>query len=247
MWIRVAEILALAGWMAMCGTVPGSAQEAGVKGVRESKIEGLGGEPSFALQISAEGRQGNVDVRDEKGALVQKLACTLLRENATVTESELAAAREQFVKRFEAKDLDFDGHLDLVGVREFGAKWARYCVWLYDPQQHIFVKDFLAEQMESLTNLAAEKNGRWIVTSSFGPANPWRAVYRIFDGKHSAPGRQLLPMESCSVETSYGDESPIAIWITRFEKGEVVVHRQDAGKMDRKAAGQVCEAVGKAD
>jgi hypothetical protein len=235
--------LLIGGWMAVCGHVPAAAREAQVAGERELKIAGGGGEPSLALQISAEGRQGKVEVRDEKGALVQKLACMLLRDSVAPTESELAAVREEFVKRFEAKDLDFDGKLDLAGVREFGAKWARYCVWLYDPQQHIFVKDFLAEQMELLTNLATEKEGRWIVASSIGPTNPWRAVYRIFDGKHSAPGRQLLPMSACSVETGPGGESPIAIWITRFEKDEVVVHRQDAGKMDRKAAEQVCDGV----
>jgi hypothetical protein len=60
----------------------------------------------------------------------------------------LAAVRGQFVAQFMITDMDFDGHADLAGVREFGAKWARYCVWLYDPKQHIYVKDLLAEQME---------------------------------------------------------------------------------------------------
>ena len=106
------------------------------------------------LRISAKDRRGMVVVKDEKEIDVQSLVCPLLRDNSTPTDSELAAARDQFVLRFEAKDLDFDGHIDLIGIREFGAKWARYCVWLYDPLQGLFVKDFLAEQMELLANLA---------------------------------------------------------------------------------------------
>jgi hypothetical protein len=43
--------------------------------------------------------------------------------------------------------LNFDGNPDLMGVREFGAKWRRYCVWLYDSRKKDFVKNFLA-QME---------------------------------------------------------------------------------------------------
>jgi hypothetical protein len=240
MRMRGTGMLLLLAWMSTCGGVQAVAQEMGATAGREVKIAGVGGAPSFVLKISARGRQGKVEVRNEKGAEVQELACLLLRDSAAPTESELAAVREQFVERFEAKDLDFDGHPDLAGIRAFGAKWAQYCVWLYDAQQHIFVKDFLAEQMELLTNLAPEKNGRWIVASSVGPTNPWRAVYRIFAGKHSMPGRQLLPISSCSVETTPGGESPKAIWITRFEKEEVMVRRQDAGEMDKKAADQVC-------
>src|SRR5271166_6395243 len=119
---------------------------------KQMKITGAHGEPSFVLQISAKGRHGAVSVRNEKGVEIQSLACPLLRANSAPTEPELAAVREQFVLRFEAQDLDFDGHKDLMGIRDFGAKWTRYCVWFYDPQQHIFVKDFLAEQMELLAN-----------------------------------------------------------------------------------------------
>jgi hypothetical protein len=111
------------------------------------------------LLISTEKSRGVVSVRNEKKAEVQKLTCPLLRDNDKATEGELEATREQFVSKFMVSDLDFDRHPDLAGVREFGAKWARYCVWLYDPKQHVFTKDFLAEQMELLTNLEPSANG----------------------------------------------------------------------------------------
>jgi len=96
------------------------------------------------------------------------------------------------------QDLDSDGHPDLAGIREFGAKWARYCVWVYDPRQHFFITDFLAEQMELMANLEPLAGGQ-ISTSQIGPDNMWRAVYRIIEVQKSRPERQLIPVYSCLV------------------------------------------------
>src|SRR6516225_3940719 len=100
-------------------------------------IPSAGGEPSFSLQIRAAGRKGLVTVRDERGTEIQNLMCPLLRDDAEATQEELAAVRNQFVTQFVVTDFDFDHHPDLAGIREIGAKWARYCVWLYDPKQRI--------------------------------------------------------------------------------------------------------------
>jgi hypothetical protein len=107
---------------------------------RDLRIPGTAGQPSFFVRIWAEGQTGIVNVRDEKGRDVQKLVCPFLRDVGEAAPEELAAVREQFVAHFVIADLDFDGHADLAGIREFGAKWARYCVWLYDPKQHMYVK-----------------------------------------------------------------------------------------------------------
>lgn len=90
---------------------------------------------------------------------MQSLGCPLLRDNAEATQEELAAVREQFLAQFVATDLDSDRHPDVAGILEFGAKWARYCVWVYDPKKHIFLKNFLAEQMELLTNFRSLEGG----------------------------------------------------------------------------------------
>ena len=163
-------------------------------------------------------------VRDEKGTEVQKLVCLLLPDAAEATVEELAAVRKQFVTHFVIADLDFDGHPDLAGIREFGAKWARYCVWLYDQKQHRYGKDFLAEQMESLTSLKPLGDGQ-ISGSHIGPGNSWIAVYRLgSDG--SWPVRQLVPVRSCLVEATPDGEKPTAIVITQWEGAQTVVHRR---------------------
>jgi hypothetical protein len=209
---------------------------------REIKVPSVAGEPVVRLKISAEGRRGVVSVRNEGGTEVQSLGCPLLRDNAEATPEELTAIREQFVAQFVAQDFDFDRHPDLAGIREFGAKWARYCVWLYDPKQHIFVKNFLAEQMELLTNLSSLEGGL-VSSSQMGPTDVWQAVYRIAGAKGSRPERQLVPVFSCLLETTRGGEKPTAVVITRYEDGQAVVHRQEAVKMDMKAAPGMCSAA----
>jgi hypothetical protein len=227
------------GWAVIVIIQATVAQDASESTGREMKIPSIGREPSFSLTIRAEGRTGTVIVRDEKGAELQNLICPLLPENPAPTESELAAVREQFVTQTAARDLDFDGHPDLAGIREFGAKWARYCVWLYSPKEHIFIKDFLAEQLELLTNLEPFMAGR-ISSSHPGPANPWVAVYRIAAADGGRPERQLVPVCSCLIESVPGGEKPAAVVITRYEGGAERVERQQASNMDIKAALHKC-------
>jgi len=162
-----------------------------------------------------------------------------LRDTGEATQDELAAVREQFVTHFMIADLDFDGHADLAGIREFGVKWSRYCVWLYDPRQHLFLKDFLAEQMELLTNLSALKSGQ-VSSSHLGPANGWTVVYRVTRADESWPMRQLVPMRSCRIESTPDGERPLAVVITLLEGGKTAVHRQDAARLDMSAALNEC-------
>lgn len=166
----------------------------------------------------------------------------MLRDEAEATQQELAAAREQFVTQIVATDLDSDGYSDLAGPREFGAKWARYCVWLYDPRQHVFVKSFLAEQMELLTNLTS-LDGGLISSSHSGPTNPWQAVYRITGAKGSRPERQLVPVFSCLIETTPDGDKPTAVVTTRYDDGHAVVQRQDAAKIGMKDALAKCASA----
>jgi hypothetical protein len=233
----------LLGWAAICAAEPPVSQNLDASTAREieMKIPSAGGEPSFSLRIRAEGRKGVVTVRDERGTEVQSLVCPLLRDNAEATQEELAAVREQFVTQFMVTDLDFDGYLDLAGIREFGAKWARYCVWFYDTKQHIFIKDFLAEQMELLTDLKPLVDGQ-ISSSHMGLESNWLAVYRIAGAEESQPPRQLVPMYSCLVEATPNGERPTAIVTTRYEKGQAVVRRQKTVAMDMRAALDKCNS-----
>jgi len=209
---------------------------------REIKVPSVAGEPFLTLKISAEGRRGVVSVRNAQGTETQSLECPLLRDTVEAKQEELAAVREQFVTQFATLDLDFDRHPDLAGIREFGAKWTRYCVWLYDPKQHIFVKNFLAEQMELLTNLSSHEGGL-VSSSQMGPTNPWQALYRIAGATGSRPERQLVPVFSCLLETTPNGEKPTAIVMTRYEGGRAVVQRKEAANVDMKAALGMCSSA----
>lgn len=233
-----ARVLLLLGWISIGVTMVALCQQSSPS--KEMKIEILGA--GVILRISALGSRGIVSVQDEAGAQVQSLACPLLRDDVEATEQELASVREEFVAQFEAVDLDSDGYLDLAGIREFGAKWARYCVWLYDRRQHRFVKDFLAEQMELLTNLASS-DGAMVSSSHMGPSSPWQAVYQIVGTKRSRPERQLVPLFSCLLETtSSGDKASVVV-TTRYSDGHAVVQRQDASKMSTKEALSKCRSA----
>ena len=234
--VRILMFLGLAGiWAAP----PMVCQESGARQERIIKVPSASGESALVLQISTERNHGLVSVRHENGAELQKLSCPLLRDDTAVSEDQLVAVREQFLRQFVVRDLDSDGHPDLAGIREFGANWARYCVWLYDPKQHFFAKDFLAEQMELMTNLEPLAGGQ-ISTSHMGPENMWRAVYRVVESEQSRPQRQLIPVSSCLVETQPGGGRPTTVVITRYEKGQPVVQRYEAEKMDIKAALGMC-------
>jgi hypothetical protein len=233
------RILMFLGLAAIWAAPPIVCQKSRVGEERIIRIPSASGEPALALQISTERNQGVVSVRHENGEELQRLNCPLLRDATAVTDDELAAVREQFLRQFVVRDLDSDGHPDLAGIREFGANWARYCVWLYDPKQHFFVKDFLAEQMELMTNLETLAAGQ-ISASHMGPENMWQAVYRITEMEGSRPERQLVPVYSCLVETKPGGEKPAAVAIVGYESEQAVVQRYEAGKTDIRAALSRC-------
>src|SRR5262245_39447249 len=128
---------------------------------RTITLPASGRQPAFTFRITATDSVGTVAVSgDTKGfAANQTLSCTF--------DNPLAA--DLFVRGFAVEDLDFDGNKDARSVRDFGAKWERYCVWLFDPQSQMFVRSFLAQQMELLTNLEVDSKGQRIVSSTIGP------------------------------------------------------------------------------
>ena len=192
---------------------------------RTLKVETSPGQPSFTLHISAKGREGLVEVRDGSRAIIQTLRCPLLQGVPNPTDLEIKGVAEQFVTHFKTEDLNLDGYMDLKGPREFGASWARYCVWLFDPRSRTFQKDILAEQLELLYNLIADpKRGR-VAAYSIGPVNPLRDEYRIENtGKDRPYWPRLVPVRSCSIETGPAGENPTAV-LTRYERGRSVVTR----------------------
>jgi hypothetical protein len=201
-----------------------AAQEPSPEAGRTMTVGGAQGNPSFSLRISASGAQGHVEVRDASGSLVQSLACSLLRDVAHPTSAELEAVRRQFVLNFRSEDLNFDGYSDLQGPREFGAKWGRYCVWLFDPASHSFITDDLAEQMEMLYNLEADPQQRLIIAYSIGPTNPQMDEYRIENASENRPyWPRLIPVDSCLVANN--SPGPATAFLTQYDEGRPVIKR----------------------
>jgi len=128
--------LLLLGCAAIGASEPVLTQDMAASKSRDLRIPGTAGQPSFFVRIWAEGQTGIVNVWDEKGRDVQKLVCPFLRDDPIQrSRSALQIARQPARMRRQGFG---DGHADLAGIREFGAKWARYCVWLYDSAKRSF-------------------------------------------------------------------------------------------------------------
>ena len=183
--------------------------------------------PSFVLRVHENGSKGLVEVISA-GAHVQTLTCDLAPYTA-------------FVRGFTVEDLDLDGQPDLRGVREFGAKWERFCVWLFDPSSREFVKDHLAEQMELLYNLQVDAAHRRLVSFSIGPTYPSWDVYRIVRGPLPEV-RLLLPEQFCTLETDAS--GVVAAIVTRYADGRAQTERHSLPPGDDRRAQEICDGFG---
>jgi hypothetical protein len=209
---------------ALASHTPAAAQVLGSREPRTLTIPGGHGRPGLTVRVSASGARGRIEIRGTTGLVLQTLACPLLRDESQPATAELAAVREQFVARFEVEDLNFDGYPDLKAPREFGAKWARYCVWLFDPASRTFMRNTLAEQLELLYNLQADHKHSRIIAGSISPDQPLVDQYRIEATGASRPfWPRLIPVESCFVDNSV---RPAAVVVIRYLKGAAVATRE---------------------
>lgn len=55
-----------------------------------------------------------------------------------------------FTRTFCAKDINFDGYLDIMVVSDHGAKWGSYHQWLFDPESGLFITNRLTQQLDEL-------------------------------------------------------------------------------------------------
>jgi hypothetical protein len=186
------------------------------------------GEPSFTLRVLTRAGEGVVEVSGPSGALSQTLTCAI-------------APYANFVRGLTIEDLDMDGHPDMRAVREFGAKWERYCIWLYDPSTHGFQKDLLARQMEALSNLTVDASRHRLVSFDIGPVEPSWDVYRIMKGPYLKE-RRLLPEQSCVIEAD--ETGPVAATVTRFADGRAQAARHALPRGDHRTTQEICDGFG---
>jgi hypothetical protein len=218
---------------------------------RTLSIGGIGRQPRFTLDISATGRKGTVVVRNAAGAEAQALSCDLFRDWGTEIAVDPAMAARildahaaSFISGLKTADLDFDGLPDILAVRDSGAKWVEYCVWLFDPKEGEFVQNALSRQMEDLQNLTVDAERRQIVAFTIGPMFPSRDEYRI-DGRSGFryPERRLLPVRSCELDTGQTEGSLRISSVVTYLEGQDVVRRRTVPGSCNDACGDGCPTV----
>ena len=191
------------------------------------------GQPAFTFRVTARDSVGTVEVSGDpkRSTPIQTLSCSL--------DNPLAA--ELFVREFAVEDLDIDGYKDARGVRDFGAKWERYCVWLFDPQSRMFIKTFLAQQMELLVNLEVDSKRQRIVSSTIGPVDPEWNVFRIVATPAPSFIRQLIPVQMCFLHIDNQGRNPTAV-VTQFHNGRAVTQRHPLDPSKDQNAEGVCDS-----
>jgi hypothetical protein len=218
---------------------------------RTLSIGGAGRQPKLTLDISAAGRIGTVVVKDQAGAKVQTLTCEFFREWGTeigvdpeTTARVLDYHAESFVSGLKVTDLDFDGLPDILAARDFGAKWVRYCVWLFDPNQGRFIQDALSHQMEDLVNLTVDAARRQILAFTIGPMYPMRDEYRI-DGRAvvRSAQRRLLPVRSCELDTGQAEGATRTASVVTYAEGHETVQRRTVPYTCNDVCGDGCPTV----
>jgi hypothetical protein len=55
-----------------------------------------------------------------------------------------------FTQHFLAKDINFDGYLDIAVLDGYGAKWSSYNYWLYDERSGRFITNSLTRKLREL-------------------------------------------------------------------------------------------------
>ena len=84
----------------------------------------------------------------------------------------------------EIVDANFDGHPDLVVVREFGAKWFSVDAFLFDPHTGRFsASSPLARAIGALANATFDARHAAITTRDIGPSSPSRVTYAVDRGR----------------------------------------------------------------
>ncbi len=119
--------------------------------------------------------------------------------NESVVKQTLSATvdapAEMVIRTAETIDLNFDGHMDFWLVRDFGAKWAKYEAWVFEPKSGRYVQNVFTREIGQLLNPEIDPAAHTITTRSLGPSSPSRTVARVERGR-------MVTIESCTFDGS---------------------------------------------
>ena len=236
-------------WVLMAALSSNAGQLSTKKHLRTLSLGG-GRQPKFSLDVSAAGRTGMVSVRTEGGARVQTLTCDLFRDwGSTIAVNDDLTARvldyhaEVFVSELKITDVDFDGLSDILAPRDFGAKWRKYCVWLFSPAQGKFIRDPLSQQMEDLVNLTVDGKQHQIVSFTIGPVNPTRSEYRIETRSEINGSRALSRVRWCELDTGATEGAVRIATTVRYLNGRETTQHRIVSADCNDVCGDLCPTV----
>ena len=103
-------------------------------------------------------------------------------------EAESTSSPEQFLRWFQARDVNFDGYLDIAVVRDFGAKWGRQTWWVFSPASGKFISDEFTTALEqvSANGLVLEPTRQNIIApqlTDLTGCGATRDVYHVEEGR----------------------------------------------------------------
>jgi hypothetical protein len=135
------------------------------------------------------------------------------------------AGAEAALASADVVDVNFDGYRDFWVLREMGAKWGRYDVFVYEPKSGKFIQDALSREVATLDNPEIDGASKVIVSSSIGPSEPYRAVRKV-------QGGHLVMTESCvfhnGQDTNHDDKNEGTLVIQKLVQGILKIVTQKA-------------------
>ena len=148
------------------------------------------------------------------------------------------AGAEAALASADVVDVNFDGYRDFWVLREMGAKWGRYDVFVYEPKSGKFIKDNLSREVAALDNPEIDGASKIIVSSSTGPSEPYRAVRKVQGGRLVVTDSRVFHNGK---DTNQDDKNEGVLVIQKLVQGilKIVSQKEIAvGLQDNPCAGQ---------
>jgi len=140
--------------------------------------------PLHAREVRAKGIVVRASATERAGVTHAELDITAKGVAQHIELGERNVGADVLLRSVDIVDANFDGHPDIVVLRELGAKWSRIDVFLFDPRARRFTQSSgLSRALSSLSNAMYDGAHKTITTRDIGPSNPSRITYAI-DGSH---------------------------------------------------------------
>ena len=90
-----------------------------------------------------------------------------------------------FTRRFQAKDINFDGYLDIAVLDGYGAKWSSYNYWLFDKRSGHFITNSLTRELRKLNfnEMTLYPETKEIHTTHLPSVCFGKKIHKVVDGR----------------------------------------------------------------